>query len=309
LSTPSTYKNEAPPSARKGKGNVALVSTTTRAEAVARLRRAFADAGLETPDIEARLLVTEALQINAAELAVRPGLALGSAGAERLAGLADRRLAREPVGRILGRREFWGLSFELSPETLEPRQDTETVVETALAFVPDRQARLRLLDLGTGSGCLLVALLHELPRATGVGLDRSGGALAAARRNALRNRVADRAAFVASDWAAALRGRFDLTVSNPPYIPTPHLPGLAPEVRGHDPMAALDGGYDGLAAYQAIFAAVPDLLAPGGTLVVEIGSAQERDIRALAIDAGLNVLKVASDLAGHPRVVVLRPFS
>jgi release factor glutamine methyltransferase len=240
------------------------------------------------------------------EIAARPHLPLGKEAPARLIGFAQRRMAREPVGRILGRREFWGLSFELSPDTLEPRPDTETVVETALSLVPDRQAGLRLLDLGTGSGCLLVALLHELPRASGFGLDCSPGALATARRNAVRNGVGGRSAFAASDWAAAVRGRFDLIVSNPPYIPSPDLAGLAPEVRGHDPIVALDGGADGLAAYRVILAQTSDLLATGGTLVFEIGGTQEEAVGLLAHAARLRVVRAARDLAGYPRALALK---
>jgi release factor glutamine methyltransferase len=284
-----------------------LVATTTRADSLALLRRAFAEAGIDTPELDARVLLAASLNINAAEIAARPNVALGPAGAERLAGFARRRLARESVGRILDRREFWGLAFDLSPETLEPRPDTETVVETALSFVSDRRAPLRILDLGTGSGCLLVALLHELSHATGVGLDLSPGALATARRNAAHNGVADRAAFLASDWTAALCGRFDLIVANPPYIAFGDLAGLAPEVRLHDPAAALDGGGDGLAAYHIIFAGVRDLLAPGGMLIVEIGSTQEQGITRLAEVKGLKVIKVAQDLAGRLRAVALKP--
>lgn len=286
---------------------VEFLPETTRAEALAMLRSAFARAGVDTPELDARILLTESLQIERIELMVRADVALGSEGAARLADFARRRIAREPVGRILGHREFWGLPFELSAETLEPRPDTETVVETALAFVPDRQAPLRILDLGTGSSCLLVALLTELPNASGVGVDRSVGAVAAARRNAARNGVAAQAAFVASDWAAALRGRFDLIVSNPPYIASSDVLRLAAEVRDHDPAAALDGGQDGLAAYRTIFAGTPELLAPGGILVVEIGSTQEQTINDLAGTARLSVLRVARDLAGHPRAVALKP--
>ena len=284
-----------------------LGEDTTRGEALAMLRHVFTEAGLDTPDLDARLLLLEALRIDAVEIAVRPDAPLGAAGAARLAGFARRRVAREPVGRILGRREFWSLPFELSPDTLEPRPDTETVVETALSLVPDRQAPLRILDLGTGSGCLLVALLHELPRATGLGVDRSPGALATARRNASRNGVAERAGFVASNWTGALRGRFDLVVSNPPYIASCDLAGLAPEVRRHDPMAALDGGDDGLCAYRVILAGLRDCLAKGGTLVVEIDRTQEQGIASLAKAEELEVIKIAQDLAGNPRVVALRP--
>ncbi|HYI90713.1 MAG TPA: peptide chain release factor N(5)-glutamine methyltransferase, partial [Beijerinckiaceae bacterium] len=220
-------------------------------------------------------------------------------------GFARRRLAREPIGRILGRREFWSLPFALSPETLEPRPETETVVETALSLMPDRLADLRILDLGTGSGCLLVALLHELPRATGLGIDGSPGALATARANAMRNGVGGRAAFVASEWAGALNACFDLIVSNPPYIPAPDVAGLVPEVREHDPRAALDGGDDGLAAYRTIFSEAAAVLARPGTLVVEIGSGQEQPVRELADARDLRVVALARDLGGRPRALAL----
>jgi release factor glutamine methyltransferase len=282
-------------------------AATSRAEALLRLRRAFSEAGIDTPDLDARVLLMEALQVDAVEFAVRPHVALGPDAAPRLVAFARRRLAYEPVGRILGRREFWGLTFELSADTLEPRPDTETVVETALSLIPDRDAPLRILDLGTGSGCILVALLHEVPAAFGVGVDRSLDALRTARRNAARSGVGDRATFVASDWAAAVAGRFDLVVSNPPYIASAVLADLAPEVREHDPTRALDGGPDGLAAYRAIVAEAPRLLGPGGGLVLEIGWDQEEAIRTLARPAGLDVRQMAQDLRGHPRAVVLQP--
>jgi release factor glutamine methyltransferase len=285
---------------------ITIDPTTTRAAALALLRSAFTEAGIDGPDLDARLLLMEALQVDAVEIAARPQMPLGDR-AVRLAGLARRRLAREPVGRILGRREFWGLSFELSPETLEPRPDSETVVETALSLAPDRLGGLTVLDLGTGSGCLLVALLQELPQAIGFGVDRSSGALASARRNAWRNGVGDRAAFVASDWTSALQGRFDLIVCNPPYIPSSDIASLAPEVREHDPAPALDGGEDGFAAYCIIFAKAADLLASGGSFVVEIGSTQEGAVRRLAHAAGLEVVRVTQDLSGHSRAVGLVP--
>ena len=281
-----------------------LSPTATRAEALARLRRAFTEAGLDTPALDARILVTEALGIGATELALRPEALLGGQAA-RLAAWAARRLAREPVSRILGQREFWGLPFMLSPATLVPRPDSETVVETALALVSDRGAPLRLLDLGTGSGCLVVALLHELPGATGLGVDRSFEALSAARANAEANGVGGRARFVASDWASALRGRFDLIVSNPPYIPSGDIAGLDPEVRAHDPPAALDGGSDGLSAYRVILGEADRLLSPAGVLVVEIGVRQAEDLGRLAVEAGLRVLRVSSDLGGQLRAVAL----
>jgi release factor glutamine methyltransferase len=293
------------PPCGEGNARIDLTALKTRAEALALLRRAFTEAGLDTPDLDARLLLADALEVDAVEIAVRPHRTLGPEATTRLAGFARRRLAQEPVGRILGRREFWSLPFALSPETLEPRPETETVVETALSLVPDRQTGLRILDLGTGSGCLLVALLHELPRATGLGIDRSPGALATARGNAMRNGVGGRAAFVAADWAATLNARFDLIVSNPPYIPAPDVAGLAPEVREHDPRAALDGGDDGLAAYRTIFSEAAALLALPGTLVVEIGSGQEQPVRDLAVARNLRVVALGRDLGGRPRALAL----
>lgn len=279
----------------------------SRRDAVAALRRAFAAAGLETPSLDARLLGVDALRIGATALVTGPEVALSADEAARLASFGLRRLAREPVARILGRAEFWSLPFRLSPDTLVPRPDTETVVEAALELVPDRSAAIRVLDLGTGSGCLLVALLHELPRAWGLGLDRSAAALATARANAARNGVADRAAFAAGDWAAALAGRFDLVVSNPPYIASAVIDGLDPEVARHDPVRALDGGPDGLDAYRAILAGAPALLAPDGRLVVEIGHDQHEAVVRLVGAAGLRVGRSAQDLGGHVRALSVHP--
>jgi release factor glutamine methyltransferase len=277
---------------------------STRAEAFAHLRRAFAEAGLDTPELDARILLTEALGVGPTDLALRPQEPIGDKGAARLCEHAARRLAHEPVARILGFQEFWALTFELSPETLMPRPDTETVVEAALAEIDDRTAALRVLDLGTGSGCLLVALLRELPNARGVGVDRAPAALAAARRNAGRNGVADRADVVAGDWSAALAGEFDLIVSNPPYILSGAIQALPAEVRDHDPAGALDGGSDGLDAYRAILADAPRLLARAARLVLEIGFDQEAAVRTLAGAAGLEVKRVANDLGGRPRALV-----
>lgn len=275
------------------------------------LREAFRRAGLDTPTLDARLLLAEALGVTPSELLVRPERPIGRGAAARLAGFASRRLAREPVARIIGEREFWGLPFGLSPATLEPRPDTETVVRAALAWVADRRAARnfaapRILDLGVGTGCLLVALLHELGDATGVGLDRSFEAVRTARRNAGRNGVASRAAFAVCDWAAGIGGRFDLVVSNPPYIATADLAGLEPEVRRHDPGLALDGGDDGLRAYRAIFADAPRRLAEGGVLVVEFGMGQEAGVRAAAQAASLVLAAIERDLAGRQRAAVLR---
>jgi release factor glutamine methyltransferase len=281
----------------------ALAPGTTRAQALRRVQDALAAGGIDGAGREARLLVPEALGCTALDLALRGDAPCG-ASAARLAAWLARRLGGEPVARILGAWEFWGLPFRLSPETLVPRPDSEAAVEAALAVLPEGGARL--LDLGTGSGCLLVALLHARPAAFGLGLDRAEGALRTARANARANGVGDRAAFVRGDWAAALAGPFDLVIANPPYIASGAIADLAPEVRGHDPRAALDGGPDGLAAYRAILARAPDLLVPGGHLVLEIGHDQGEAVAALVAAAGLVPGPLRRDLAGHPRVAVGR---
>lgn len=278
----------------------------TRAEAVTHLRRAFEAAGLASPGLDARLLVRGALALASAELLIRPDEPITGAAAETLTSYARRRLAGEPVARILGEWEFWGLPFALSPDTLVPRPETEIVVETALKHLPERAAAPKILDLGTGTGCLLVSLLHERPRATGLGIDRSYGALATARANAFRNGVGARAQFAASDWARAVEGSFDVVVSNPPYIASSVIASLEAEVREHDPRRALDGGGDGLDAYRAILADAPRLLALGGVLVVEIGFDQEVALRGLAGATRLEVVDVSPDLSGHARCVALR---
>jgi release factor glutamine methyltransferase len=278
----------------------------TRAQALAALRRTLTEAGFDSPALDARLLLLSALGIPATELLTRPDTPLTPEEADRLSAHALRRLAREPVARIIGEREFWGLPFVLSPETLVPRPDSETVVETALGLIPDRRAPLLIADLGTGSGCLLTALLHELPQASGLGIDRSQGALRTARHNATVNGVGARSLFVASDWARAIRGPFDLIVSNPPYIASPVIPGLDAEVREHDPLLALDGGTDGLDAYRIILDDAERLLEPGGLLVVEIGYDQADALRRLARAHALEVLTVAHDLSGSPRGVALK---
>ena len=228
--------------------------------------------------------------------------------ARRLAGLAARRIRREPMAYILGEREFWGLTYTVSPAVLVPRPDSETVIEAALQMLPDRQRPWRLLDLGLGSGCLLLTLLHELPKARGVGLDLSPEALAVARGNADRLGVAARADLRLGDWRqagweAGLGAPFDLVVSNPPYIRAGDLPGLMPEVRVHEPALALDGGPDGLDAYRSLATAAPRLIAPSGLILVEVGEGQASDVAGLFRSAGLAPQGPWRDLGGHERVV------
>ncbi|MDQ0474682.1 peptide chain release factor N(5)-glutamine methyltransferase [Labrys wisconsinensis] len=260
-----------------------------------------------TPELDARWLVAEAAGAPAQDVTLRGAAAVDDAVATRAMALVARRLAGEPVDRILGTREFWGLGFRLGPATLSPRPDTETVVEAALATLPDRAAAWRILDLGTGSGAILTALLHERPAATGIGVDRSLEAARIARDNALANGVGARAAFLVADWAAALGGPFDLIVSNPPYIPAGAIEGLAVEVRAHDPRLALDGGADGLDAYRAIAAQAEPRLAPGGALVLELGAGQEEAVAAVLAEAGLEAERPARrDLGGVPRALTAR---
>jgi release factor glutamine methyltransferase len=226
---------------------------------------------------------------------------------DRLESFAQRRLAGEPVARILGHKEFWGLSLQLSAATLVPRPDTETVVELALEAIRAAGAidcPLRIADLGTGSGAILLALLSELPQARGFGTDISAAALQTATTNAVQAGVADRASFIVCDYASGLSGPFDLIVSNPPYIRSADIIGLATEVRDHDPMAALDGGADGLDAYRALIPQAAALLTVGGALIVEAGQGQSSDIEALMKAAGLiRGLAPKADLGGIRRAV------
>jgi release factor glutamine methyltransferase len=274
-----------------------------RGGAQSRASQLFAAAGIESAALDARLLLCAALGIDHAVLVRDPGLPLG-AGAERLPGFVSRRLRHEPVSRILGHREFWGLAFKITPAVLDPRADTEILVETVLAaFAARRHEPLRLLDLGTGSGAILAALLTELPSAFGVGLDRSFAACRIARENLASLGLAARGHVVQGSWAGTLRGPFDIIVSNPPYIPAGDLELLARDVRDYDPRAALDGGRDGLEPYRLIIPSLPPLLAPGGFVAFEIGATQGEPVSALLRASGLGAPNIKTDLAGHDRVV------
>ncbi len=234
-----------------------------------------------------------------------PDQSLGAAAA-LFEGFIARRLGREPVWRILGRREFWGLDLEITPDVLDPRPDTETLIGAALRIVGSNTARpWRILDLGTGSGAILCALLSELPAARGWAVDASAEACAVARRNLDRHGLGGRSLVLQGDWAGSLgQHSFDLVLSNPPYIETAAIAGLDPEVRAHDPARALDGGPDGLAAYRAICAQAPSLLAGAGHVLLEVGVGQARDVAALLQAAGLGSTATAHDLAGIERVVI-----
>jgi release factor glutamine methyltransferase len=270
----------------------------------------FKSSGIDSGELDARMLVGGALGIDLTGMITAANRRLTTDESSRLEKFAGRRLAGEPVARILGHEEFWGLSLNLSPATLVPRPDTETVVEMALEMLR-AEARanqpLRIADLGTGSGAILLALLSELPRANGVGTDISAEALQIASGNAARLKLSDRATFVACDFAGGLSGVFDLIVSNPPYIRSADINALAVEVRDHDPRAALDGGADGLDAYRALIPQAARCLAPGAALVVEAGEGQSSDIEALMTAAGLTTAgPPKADLAGIRRAVAGR---
>jgi len=266
----------------------------------------FRTCGIDSADLDARILVGCALRLDRAALAGADSRELNRDEEAAIAALAERRLKREPVARIVGRKEFWSLPLLVDASTLVPRPETETVVEAALAAIDaggPRARPLRIADLGTGSGAILLALLSELPNASGVGTDVSVPALSTARNNA-RGLGLERAKFLACDIAAALRGPFDVIVSNPPYIASPAIAALAPEVRDYDPRGALDGGTDGLDFYRCIAAAAPPLLAPGGALIVELGAGQSQAVAALFAAGGLVLQPPYPDLNGIPRALV-----
>lgn len=270
----------------------------------------FKSAAIESAELDARMLAGHVLGLDLTGLITSAQRRLTENESARLEDFARRRLAGEPIARIVGEKEFWGLPLQLSPATLVPRPDTETVVELALELLRADGATgrpLRIADLGTGSGAILLALLSELPTATGFGTDISEQALQTAVANAVSAGFAERATFIACDYATGLSGLFDLMVSNPPYIRAADIAGLAVEVREYDPRAALDGGADGLDAYRALIPQAADLLAPGAALVVEAGEGQSGPINGLMTLSGLTPTGAPkTDLAGIPRAVAGR---
>lgn len=261
-------------------------------------------AGVELPRRDARLLLAEALGGRPDLVTGYPERLLEPGQENRFRTLVERRAAREPVSRILGWREFWSLDLQVNPDVLDPRPESETVVEAVLARIDNRQAPLRILDLGTGSGCLLLALLSELPRARGLGVDISSAALVIARKNARKLGLAPRAAFRQGDWAQGITGSWQAIVSNPPYIMDQEIGDLAPEVARYDPKLALSGGADGLAAYRSLAPQAARLLAPDGVLGLEVGAGQACEVGRLLGTAGLAVLDCVRDLAGQERCVL-----
>ena len=265
--------------------------------------------GIDTPDLDARVLLAAAAGMEPAEILLRGDVEISASQQDAFAALVKRRLAGEPVARLRGCKEFWGLSFTLAPSSLVPRADSETLVVAGIDYL--RRAALAhplLLDLGTGPGTLLLSLLHDCAAAVGVGVDRSEETLRVARGNAHAFGVGARAHFVCGDWLKALSPcKFDLIVSNPPYIPSADIDGLAPEVRAYDPHLALDGGIDGLAAYRQILGQVRRLMHPASLLLLEIGDDQDEAVTALARRHGLDVAPdILRDLGGRARVIRAR---
>ena len=280
-----------------------IESSETLAEAIHAGAGQLSAAGIDNPRLEARLLLACAIGRSSEDL-TRDLAARNVPPTFKT--LIARRVAREPLAFILGWREFWSLRFQVSGSTLIPRPDSETLVEAALALKPDVDSPLRVLDLGTGTGCLLLAFLHERPCAFGVGVDLSADAARLARQNARDLGLADRSAFLCGDWAGSIGGRFDLVLCNPPYVATPELAALMPDVALYEPRGALDGGKCGLTAYRAIIATLTRLLVPSGAAVLELGAGQCAAVASIAGGAGFRVVS-RPDLSGTPRVLILHP--
>ncbi len=284
------------------------------AEAIRGLRKIFREAGLQTAALDARLLVSHVCALSPEETIAKPGFMLSPEMTMRIDEAAARRLAGEPVSRIIGQREFWGLPFSLSPYTLDPRPETELLVEAVLNYVRVEglaASQIRILDLGTGSGCLLGAILSELPLSYGVGVDLSEGALCMARENLRRLGLLNRASFLCADWVGALGDTsFDIIVCNPPYIGSSEIAELEAEVKAFDPRLALDGGNDGLEAFRRILAEAFRVLGTKGLLIFETGHRQAQVVREIMVKAtlgmGLLEARVLADLSGIERAVAGR---
>lgn len=272
---------------------------------IAAATRRLAAAGADSPRLDARLLLALAMG-ESGRLHGREDESVTAAPAARFEKLLERRGAGEPVSRILGNREFWSLEFELSPATLDPRPDSETLIDALREAVPDRSAPLRVLDLGTGTGCLLLAALSEYPNAEGTGVDIDPDCVAVASRNAQKLSLSARARMICSSWGSDVNGLFDIVLSNPPYIPTSEIDSLQPEVRDHDPRGALDGGTDGLDAYRNIVESLDSLLAEKGIAILEFGEGQGDDIARIVEAAGLQATGFRNDLAGIRRCILVR---
>lgn len=279
--------------------------TRTLKDVLTRTAASLADAGISDPRREARLLVRHATGWGDAALLNDPDRELDAAQAAMIESVAERRAAREPMAYIVGEREFWSLPFRVTPATLIPRPDTETVVEAVLSDVGDRARALRILDLGTGSGCLLLALLSEFPNASGVGVDVSVAATEVAETNAAGLGLDGRAAFHTGDWLEGIEGEFDVVVANPPYVPDGEVGKLGADVRAFEPLNALAGGPDGLDAYRRIAGDLGRVLGTDGIACFEVGAGQADSVAAIFAGQGFRARAVRADLAGIPRAVTV----
>ncbi len=265
----------------------------------------LANTGITQEIFEARALITTVLGVSTDHLLLSGDMPVTPVQAATLREALERRCRHEPLSRILGRREFWGLDFQISSDTLDPRPDSETVITALCRHYPDRQQALTILDMGTGSGCLLLAALTECPNATGVGVDISVGALTVAKKNAATFGLHQRAQFLKANWGQGISGQFDVILSNPPYIEQNAIPTLAPDVRNFDPITALDGGLDGLDAYRSLMPDIQRLLSAQGIALLEVGMGQAEAVTAIASANGLQRIRTYQDLGDIPRCLVL----
>lgn len=260
-------------------------------------------AGIKEARTDARFLLKASLNLSDTDLMVRSETVLDNDQSDRLDQALSRRVNREPLSHILGTQPFWTLEMKVTPDVLTPRADTETVVEAVLNSISDRQSDLQILDIGTGSGAILLALISELAQAQGIGTDKSAPALEVACQNAVLHNLSDSVRFIETDWAEGIMGPFDIIVSNPPYIASDVIHTLDPEVKDHEPHLALDGGRDGLDAYRILLDAVPDMLKSGGLVAFEIGYDQGHTVLEMARDVGLTGVECIKDLAGQDRCI------
>jgi release factor glutamine methyltransferase len=282
------------------------MSMNSVVDIVSRVAKRLWQVGIENEDYEARVLVAYALGLPSATLYVDAPEHLSFRQGMDIEHYVERRCKREPLSKIVGEKEFWSLPFRVSKATLDPRPDSETLIDAVLEYLPHHDAPLRFLDIGTGSGCLLLSALQEYPHSTGVGVDISPDALKIARYNADALGMTARTTFLEGSWTAPIEDVFDVILSNPPYIATAEIATLAPEVREFDPMLALDGGVDGLEAYRQLMPLLEAVLQPQGYIFLEIGYTQQVAVEALVIEAGLQVVACRQDLAGNPRCVVAK---
>lgn len=288
-------------------GALDLLPASTCRQALVDSTRALEQAGIATPALDARLLIMEAAGLSFEALLREPDRCMSEKERARLARMLDRRRACEPLAYIVGRRAFWTFELTVGPEVLVPRPESETVVEAVLEAVECREEAYRILDLGTGSGCLVLALLSELPQASGLGVDASARALALARDNAAQLGLSGRCAFLRSNWLSGVKGQFDIVVCNPPYIAEREITALAPEIGRYEPRLALGGGADGLDAYRQLLGGLNENVASSGLVALELGDGQASAVEDLLAATGFCVLGRKLDLGGKLRVVLARP--